>query len=204
MKVNIGAGKTFIPGFINIDISDRADISLDLNHERLPFDDNSVDLVFSKHTFEHFDNYLHAIAEIHRVMKHGAELLVSVPYVTLTEYNLVNPYHKQHFNEFSFDFFDPQLLHGSAAEKGAVKFRKIIHRFHYTPEFINEPPERQEWCRRHYFNVVRQIVFGVMAIKDADHPLPVETDTPQRLLRQYDEWEASRVHYGRAGKNAWD
>ena len=57
--------------------------------------------------------------------------------MTLTEFNLVNPYHKQHFNEFSFDFFDPQRLLGSAAESGGVMFRRVCHRFHYLPEFAN-------------------------------------------------------------------
>jgi SAM-dependent methyltransferase len=193
VKLNIGAGVTFIPGFVNIDVTPRGDIQLDLNHERLPFEDGSVDLVFSNHTLEHLDDYLHGIGEIHRVLKHGGELLVGVPYVTLTEFNLVNPYHRQHFNEFSFDFFDPQRLLGSAAEGGAVMFRKICHRFHYLPEFENESPEKQEWYRRHWFNVVREIDVGVLAIKDRTRPLPIEPDTAQRLMRQYDECMAARV-----------
>lgn len=193
LNLNIGAGLTFIPGFVNIDVTDKADLCLDLNHDRLPFDDNSVDLIFTSHTIEHFDNYLYAIGEMHRVLKHGGELLVGVPYVTLTEFNLVNPYHKQHFNEFSFDFFDPERLLGSAAESGTVLFHKICHRFHYMPEFAKEPPEKKEWFRRHCFNVVREINFGVMAIKDINKPLPVANDTAERLLQKYDECMAARV-----------
>jgi ubiquinone/menaquinone biosynthesis C-methylase UbiE len=196
LKLNIGAGVTFIPGFVNIDVTDKGDICLNLNHDRLPFEDNSVDLIFTNHTIEHFDKYLHAISEIHRVLKHGGELLVGVPYVTLTEFNLVNPYHKQHFNEFSFDFFDPDRLLGSAAESGGVLFRKVCHRFHYMQEFANEPPEKKEWYRRHCFNVVREITFGVMAIKDINKPLPIENDTAERLLRKYDECMAARVPHG--------
>lgn len=193
VRLNIGAGVTFIPEFVNIDITDRGDIQLNLNHDRLPFDDNSVDLIFSNHTIEHLDNYLYGISEIHRVLKHGGELLVGVPYVTLTEFNLVNPYHKQHFNEYSFDFFDPQRLLGSAAESGGVMFRKIYHRFHYMPEFANETPEKREWFRRHCFNVVREIDFGVMAIKDINEPLPTQADTAQRMMNLYDECMVARV-----------
>lgn len=199
VRLNIGAGVSFIPGFVNIDITDRGDICLDLNRERLPFEDNSVDLIFTNHTIEHLDGYLHAIGEIHRVLKHGGELLVGVPYVTLTEFNLVNPYHKQHFNEFSFDFFDPERLLGSAAESGGVMFRKVCHRFHYLPEFANEPPEKQEWFRRHCFNVVREIILCVMAIKDVNRPLPIQADTAQRLMRQYDECLAARVLHKKPG-----
>ena len=199
VKLNIGAGVTIIPGFINIDISDVADIQLNLNHERLPFDDNSVDLIFSNHTLEHLEDYLHAIGEIHRVLKHGGVLLVGVPYVTLTEYHLVNPYHKQNFNEYSFDFFDPEHLLGSAAERGTVMFRKVCHRFHYMPEFANEQPEKLQWARRHLFNVVHEIIFGVMAIKDLDKPLPIQADTAQRLLEQYDECMSARVPHKQSG-----
>jgi hypothetical protein len=42
--------------------------------------------------------------------------LEEVPYVTLTEFNLVNPFHKCHFNEYSFDFFEPGKLKGAANE----------------------------------------------------------------------------------------
>lgn len=143
VALNIGAGQTFIPGCINIDIAPYADVSLDLNREILPFSDDSVDTVFTYHTIEHLDNYLFALSEIHRVMKHGARLFVGVPYVTLTEYNLVNPYHRQHFNEYSFDFFEPGKLLGSAAETTGILFRKVFHRFHYMPEFAGKSETRK-------------------------------------------------------------
>ncbi len=104
INLNIGASQTYIPGFTNIDISNKANISLDLSKDSLPFEDSSVDLVFSYHTLEHVPDYLFSLSEIHRVLKHGGHFLVGLPYVTLTEYNLVNPYHLHNFNEYSFDF----------------------------------------------------------------------------------------------------
>ncbi len=91
-------------GFVNIDQIRGGDLCLDLNRNRLPFEDNSADCVFSYHALEHFENYLFALGEIWRVLQHGARLLIEVPYVTLSEYNLVNPYHRQHFSEHSFAF----------------------------------------------------------------------------------------------------
>ena len=196
LKLNIGAGMSYIPGFANVDVSTRANVTLDLNRDRLPFDDNSVELVFSNHTLEHLTDYLFALSEIHRVLRHAGQLLVGVPYVTLTEFNLVNPYHKQHFNEYSFDFFDPERLKGSAAEDDGIVFRKVCHRFHYSDEFASDPPERLQWFRRHCFNVVREIDFGILAIKDPNSPLPIEPDTGQQLLKTYDECMAARVPYG--------
>ncbi len=127
VKLHIGSGRTRIAGFVNIDQIPDCDLQLDLNKEPLPFADDSVDCVFTFHALEHFENYLFVLGEIWRVLRHGGRLLVAVPYVTLSEYNLVNPYHKQHFNEHSFAFFEvgrlkecqreqPDPVHGGVAQ----------------------------------------------------------------------------------------
>lgn len=193
VRLNIGAGGTYIPGFTNIDISAKADITLDLSKDTLPFNDDSVDLVFSYHTLEHIPDYLFALSEIHRVLKHGGRFLVGLPYVTLTEYNLVNPYHYQNFNEFSFDFFDPKKLKGSAAETNPVLFKKVFHRFHYIGAFHIIPPPLRSWCRRHLYNVVRKIDFGLIAVKRKDEELPLHDK--QQLQREFQECMRLRVHY---------
>ena len=71
IRLNIGAGQTYILGYINIDVSSKADITLDLGIDKLPFEDDSVDFIFSYHTLEHVPDYLFALSEIHRVLKHG-------------------------------------------------------------------------------------------------------------------------------------
>ncbi len=199
IRLNIGAGQTYIPGFVNIDMSSKADVSLDLGKDRLPFDDNSVDLVFSYHCLEHIPDYLFVISEIHRVLKHGGRLLVGLPYVTLTEFNLVNPYHLHHFNEFSFDFFDTDKLKGSAVEENPVLFKKISHRFHYLGLFNFVPPPFRTWCRRHLFNVVQKIDFAVIAIKnDSDSSALID----KRILQdEFKECFDARVPYEKSDKH---
>lgn len=195
IRVNIGAGQTYIPGFINVDIAPYADISIDLNSDPLPFDDNSVSTIFSYHTIEHIDNYIFSLSEIHRVLKHGGYFLIGVPYLTLTEYNLINPYHKQHFNEYSFDFFEPGKLVGSAAEKTSVRFKKVFHRYHYLPEFAAKSEKRKEWCRRHLFNVVQKIDFGLIALKFGGRPIEVDEGMPDRFIAQFDDLMLRRTQY---------
>ncbi len=192
LKLNIGAGQTYIPEFINIDLSDKADISLDLSTDRLPFEDNSVDLVFSYHTLEHIPDYLFALSEIYRVLKHRGRFLIGLPYVSLTEYNLVNPYHLHNFNEFSFDFFDKTKLKSSAAEVNTILFKKIFHRFDYMGIFKNFPPPLQTWCRRHLFNVVRKIDYGLLAIKVGDEIL---SWNQADLIQEFDKCLNSRIPY---------
>ena len=199
IKLNIGAGKTYIPGFINVDISDKADLSLDIGTTRLPFEDNSVDLIFSYHTLEHVPNYLYAISEIYRVLKHRGVLLMGLPYVTLTEYHLINPYHLHNFNEYSFDFFDPGRLRGSAAEMNAPLFTKMFHRYHYIGIFNLFVTPFRSWCRRHLFNVVRKIDFGLLAVKDVNDIPAVSRRDARILKRQFDECMRSRIPYERSG-----
>jgi len=198
IKLNLGAGKTRIPGFINIDISSRADISLNLSVDRLPYESDSVELIFTYHTLEHIQNYLFALSEIHRVLKNGGILLVGVPYVTLTEYHLVNPFHLHNFNEHSFSFFEPGKLKGSAEESNPVKFQKIFHRYHYIGYFNLLPPPIRGWCRRHLFNVVRKIDFGLVAVKN-ECCNDKNVDAAQ-LRQMFDGLMESRVPYGQFEK----
>lgn len=44
---------------------------IDLNCDRLPYEDQSVDFVYCRHTLEDLDNPLHLLKEIQRVAKHG-------------------------------------------------------------------------------------------------------------------------------------
>lgn len=193
IRLNIGAGQTYIPGFKNIDISNKADISLDLGKDKLPFEDNSVDLIFSYHCLEHIPDYLFALSEIHRVLKHGGRFLVGLPYVTLTEFHLVNPYHLHNFNEFSFDFFDIKKLKGSAAEENSILFQQVFQRLHYIGIFKFLPPPFRTWSRRHLFNVVQKIDYGLVAVKKPNEV--VELPDKRTLRQQFDECLHSRIAY---------
>lgn len=142
-------------------------------------------------------NYLFSLSEIHRVLKHGGRFLVGVPYVTLTEYDLANPYHKNNFNEYSFDFFEPGRLLGSAVETSSIKCKKIFHRFHYLPEFESMSEKRKEWCRRHLFNVVRKIDFGLLALKIGEGGIDFESELPKQLAAEFDDRLLHRRAYTR-------
>jgi SAM-dependent methyltransferase len=194
IKINIGA--TFIPGFTNIDIVPWADVQLDLNKDRLPFLDGSVDLVFSYQTLEHIDGYLFALQEIHRVLKHGGRFLVGLPYATSTMYHLVNPYHRHNFNEYSFDFFEIGKLKSSAVEENGILFKKVFHRYHhYLGVFKVVPEPLRSFCRKHLFNVVRFIDFGLFAVKPPHTSIKVHWGERRRLKREFDRCLRARVPY---------
>jgi SAM-dependent methyltransferase len=202
-ELNLGAAKTYIPGFINIDIHERADISLDLGVDRLPFPDGSVRTVVSHHTLEHVGDYLFALGEIHRVLEHDGELLLSLPYATLTEHHLVNPYHRHNFTERSFDFFDPQLLKGSAAEDGDTAFRSVLVRFTYIGMFGLAPRPLRVWARRHLLNVVRQFDVALVAIKEPGRAVDTSPERARALDQRIVELKRRRTVYPElAGEHA--
>lgn len=58
VKLNLGCGKTRIPGFINIDSNLKAigaDIILDLNDINKFFENESIELVYMSHILEYYD-----------------------------------------------------------------------------------------------------------------------------------------------------
>lgn len=78
--LNIGCGRHPLPGFVNIDIEPGADIQHDVT-EGLPFEDASVDGVFSEHFFEHITQGqgLEFLRECRRVLKPGGVLRIAMP-----------------------------------------------------------------------------------------------------------------------------
>ncbi|WDP93215.1 MAG: methyltransferase domain-containing protein [Desulfobacter sp.] len=81
MKLHLGCGKRFIPGFVNIDICPQE--SLDVQHriETLPFNDASVSLIYASHVLEHFSRreFLDVLVEWRRVLAPDGILRIAVP-----------------------------------------------------------------------------------------------------------------------------
>jgi len=71
--LDIGCGRNKYPNSIGIDINPKfnPDIILDINYDKLPFKDNSIDKVVCIQSIEHFGNPLHIFKEVYRVLKKG-------------------------------------------------------------------------------------------------------------------------------------
>lgn len=81
LKLNLGCGPNPKQGWVNIDLTDRADLRLDLR-EPLPFGDGSVSFIYTEHFFEHleFPNEAEALLrEAARVLAPGGTLSIAVP-----------------------------------------------------------------------------------------------------------------------------
>ena len=83
IKLHLGCGRNLLDGWINTDFntakfsgSDFLDVT-----EKFPYDDNSVDYVFSEHMIEHisYQDGKFMIEESFRVLKSGGKIRISTP-----------------------------------------------------------------------------------------------------------------------------
>lgn len=66
-------------------------------NEKLPYDDNSFDLIFSNWVFEHIENPEHIVAELLRILKPGGYVCAITPnkfgYIAMASRLIANRYH---------------------------------------------------------------------------------------------------------------
>ena len=80
--LNLGCWHREIPGWIHVDLCDMPHIDFKTNINDLSmFEDNSVDLIYSSHSFEYFDvkEAPDVLKEWFRVLKPGGVLRLAVP-----------------------------------------------------------------------------------------------------------------------------
>lgn len=71
--------------YVGIDFSASADIHMDITKERYPFPDATFDFAICNAVLEHVEDEHFVLREIHRVLKPGGKLYVSIPFM--------QPYH---------------------------------------------------------------------------------------------------------------
>jgi SAM-dependent methyltransferase len=107
--LHLGGGHELMPGWINLDVQDSvgADIVFDLNNcarEKLPLANDSIDGFFMCHVFEHIENTLSMMEELHRVAKHGAKFIIRLPHGA-TDAAFEDPTHKRACFPNTFVYF---------------------------------------------------------------------------------------------------
>ena len=81
IKLHIGCGKKYIPGFTHIDIRKLPHVDYVTSADKLAmFEDNTVDLVYACHILDHFrrNQIEDVLKEWYRVLKPGGVLRVAV------------------------------------------------------------------------------------------------------------------------------
>jgi SAM-dependent methyltransferase len=81
LRLHLGCGSKVKRGWINIDLSSHADVTLDMR-EPLPFLENSCAIIYSEHFLEHIDypeQTQFFLKECYRVLEPGGVFSVGVP-----------------------------------------------------------------------------------------------------------------------------
>ncbi len=94
-------------GWITIDLNRGADIIHDLR-KGLPLPENSVDKIYASHVLEHipYRELINLLREIHRILKKGGELSVSVPDASL----FINAYVNKEKFQPEDGFYKPAIV----------------------------------------------------------------------------------------------
>ena len=81
MKLNLGCGKVYKPGYVNIDSSDTSVADENWDIIDLPLKDAAVDLIEADQVIEHFDwvNIRYLFAECWRVLRPNGRLILETP-----------------------------------------------------------------------------------------------------------------------------
>jgi len=105
--LELGCGNSKkVANAIGVDSFDGIDVDVvaDLN-QGLPFEDGSIDEIYSFHFLEHVENLDFILKEIHRVLKPEGKCIGTVPHFS-NPYFYSDPTHKSFFGLYSFSYFD--------------------------------------------------------------------------------------------------
>lgn len=108
-KLNLGCGNDIRPGYVNLDRVQLpgVDITWELTNYPYPFDEGRFSEIELVNVLEHLPDTVKVLEELHRISKPGGKITIRVPYWNGLEQS-TDPTHVRMFNEFSFDYFDPQ------------------------------------------------------------------------------------------------
>lgn len=133
MKLHLGCGKRFIPGFIHVDIDkmDHIDIVTNLNNLSM-FRDNSVELIYASHVLEYYSFFevIDVLIEWNRILMPKGKLRISVPDFD----KLISVYH---FTNKNIDSIIGPLFGRMPITQSDGSKSLIFHRTVYNKEKIS-------------------------------------------------------------------
>lgn len=81
MKLHIGCGERYIPGWVHVDIEKHEHVDIVASANDLPLRDECVDVIYASHVLEHFGRHqsTDVLCEWYRVLKPHGLLRICVP-----------------------------------------------------------------------------------------------------------------------------
>lgn len=106
LKLNLGCGMRPKPGFFGVDLveMDGVDVVADLNEGLPDLPDNSVDEIMTQHVLEHVQNFMPLMRELHRVVRPGGTIRITVPHYS-NVFGFSDPTHVRFFGLYTMYYF---------------------------------------------------------------------------------------------------
>ena len=115
MKLYLGAGLKRLAGYTHVDVRglDGIDTVHDLNQVPWPWPNDAVESIVAEDLVEHLTIGLIGFCdEAWRVIAPGGELFIRTPH-RVGDSSWIDPTHRWHFEERSFEYLDPDTSWGS-------------------------------------------------------------------------------------------
>jgi SAM-dependent methyltransferase len=169
--VDLGCGSRKMAGTVGMDIVavPGVDVVADMGRG-LPFKDSSLDGVYAYHVLEHLDDFLAAMGEVWRVLKHGGRAYIKAPHASSTFMTWKDPTHRRGLSIATFAYFDDTYFDGVAfSYYSPARFRIEHAKLNFTLTDRQVHPPSYRLSRR-----VLNIVFDAIANKSRGHQYACE------------------------------
>lgn len=111
IKLDLGSGRHKRLGYIGVDIAPlpEVDVVCDLRNTPWPWEDESVDHIYTHHALEHFNpiDFVKVMNECYRILKEGKEMEIIVPLYP-SDSAMQDFDHKMYFTTETFGRFEPE------------------------------------------------------------------------------------------------
>ncbi len=177
-KADLGCGEEKGDSWFGVDIeeTDAVDKVQDLDEEDWDLPSNHFEEVKAKDVFEHLDNPVNFLEEVHRIAKPDAEVWIKAPH--LSSNNWTDPTHKRlagfetvkkHFTEEG-DFSYYSTANFREEEVRIIFEKNIIFPWNY----IVEPLVNLNWITKNFFE--KSFLSRVFPAQDVEFYLEVEKE----------------------------
>jgi hypothetical protein len=115
VKLYLGCGERRVEGYVHVDFrkTDAVDVVHDLNRLPWPWEDDVATRIVAVDVVEHLEiDLIRFCDECWRVMAPGGELFVRTPHHR-SESSWIDPTHRWHIDERSFEYLDPETVWGA-------------------------------------------------------------------------------------------
>jgi SAM-dependent methyltransferase len=150
VAIDLGCGFRKQAGAIGIDIARvrGVDILGDVTRT-LPLRDSCADRVYASHIVEHLDDLPAFMAEIWRICKPGAIVYIRFPHPSSGYIAWTDPTHRRAVTLDTFEYFDPDVLHGVIfGYYNAARFKVVRRRITLSLN-AEKPDSGDPWIPSH-------------------------------------------------------